>query len=141
MKRTKLAALHEEFIQAAHRPMSFGRLPVEPSAPEVPLVAIERWIVSPETKMLTKTFKFQDVWMRNEFLTRILAYEAGEQHNAVMAVTEDEVKLELVTKNTERITERDREYATFSDLTYKDLFYYSSNDGQQQEVGDPGRHV
>jgi pterin-4a-carbinolamine dehydratase len=106
--------------------MMFGRLPVEPSATEVPLVAVERWVVSPETKMLTKTFKFHDVWMRNEFLTKILTYEAGEQHNAVMTVTEDEVKLELVTKNTERITERDKEYARFADDTFKDLFLQPS---------------
>lgn len=117
----QLSRLHEEFIDAARRPMTFGRLPIKASEIELPVVPMDRWMKVGEPKHLVKTFKFRRAEDRNPFVNALLQYEEEVGHNARIVLEEGQVRVELMTKGTERITELDREYAAFADQVFKDI--------------------
>jgi pterin-4a-carbinolamine dehydratase len=97
-------------------------LPVEPLAPEVPLLAMERWNIT--GGMLTKRYQFRHPGNRPRFVTAMMEYEDDTQHHAVLIVDEDSVIIKLVTKDVNRVTELDKEYARFADIVFKDLVYH-----------------
>lgn len=113
------AYLHEEFIEKANRPMSFGALPIRATEPEAPVVPMERWREADGA--LYKTYKFREPDKRDAFIVTLLNYEREVQHNAQVRFDEGEVSLRIQTKTAERVTELDREYAKFSDVVFRDL--------------------
>jgi len=117
----QLQALHEEFIEKARRPMTFGRLPVNIKEVELPVVPMNKWVKSGEHKALTKTYKFRRNNDRNEFVRELLEYEEKTEHNAELSLLEDSVTIKVYTKDIKQITELDREYARFADQLYKDI--------------------
>lgn len=116
-----LRSLHEEFIDRARRPMSFGSLPVSPQQPEVPIVVVNRWTKSDKT--LLKKYYFRTKDMRNAFVKEVLEHEEEVGHHADITISEDSVSLRLQTKNIEEVTELDKEFAKWADSTYRDICY------------------
>lgn len=117
----QLQALHEEFIEKARRPMSFGRLPIRAKDVELPVVPMNRWERMGETKALVKKFQFRRPGDRNNFIRELLEYEEKTEHNADMQISEDFVNVRVYTKSIEKVTELDKEYADFADKVYKDI--------------------
>lgn len=119
----QLLRLHEDFINSAERQMNFGKLPVTVKQSEVPLIAVERWrkVGSPAT--LTKTFQFRRPADRNLFVIAILQYEEEVQHHSMLQLDEETVVVSLITKDTEQITEIDKEFARYCDVVFKDIVY------------------
>jgi pterin-4a-carbinolamine dehydratase len=116
-----LKKLHESFIEKANRPMSFGKLPVEPKQQEVPVIAVERWR-EVDGKLL-KTYHFRREGDRDTFLLGLLDYEKQVKHNALIVIQGDKVAVRLMTHDTDRISELDKEYAQYADIIYKDVVY------------------
>lgn len=116
-----LKKLHEEFIEKANRPMSFGALPIEPKEAEVPVIAVERW--REVEGALVKRYQFRRPGDRDRFVMALLEYEHEVQHNARLVIEGDQVALRLVTHDVDRVTELDKEYARFADATFKDVVY------------------
>lgn len=117
----KLTQLHEEFLDAARRPMSFDRLPVLPKGVDVPVIATNAWIK--KNNSLSKKFEFMSKDMRNKFVLELFEHEEDVGHHAKIHVSEDDVTVFLQTKDIEQITELDKEYAKYADLVYKDVVY------------------
>lgn len=124
----KLTRLHEEFMDKARQPMTFGRLPVLPKEPDVPVIVVDRWKKVASPTRLRKTFKFRTQEMRNEFVKELLQHEIETQHNATITIEEGEVTLDIRTKDIDQITELDKEYARWSDELYKDVVYSRSHE-------------
>lgn len=116
-----LKKLHEEFIEKANRPMSFGALPVEPKEAEAPLMAVDRWREA--NGSLVKQYRFRRDGDRDLFLMSLLEYEREVKHNAVIVVEADTVSLKLTTHDVDRVTELDKEYARFADASFRDVVY------------------
>lgn len=116
-----LKLLHESFIAKANRPMQFGKLPVDPKEAEVPVLAVDRWRRS--NGALTKTYSFRRTGDRERFINSLLDYELDVQHNAVMTVDGPNVSLRLTTHDINDVTELDKEYAAFADVSFKDIVY------------------
>ena len=122
---TSLSSLHREFIDHSNRPMNIGDHPghpIVPSEPDVPIIAVERWMIMNDGHM-TKDYVFRRPEDRPRFIRALLEYETATQHHALMIVSEDRVRLNLTTKNIDRITELDREYAKFADVLFKNIVY------------------
>lgn len=116
-----LQSLHEAFIEKANRPMTFGRLPVRPRQPAAPVIAMDRW--QELEGSLYKTYRFRRTEDRADFIVQLLAYEASVHHNAQIKIDEGEVAVKLTTKDLDRVTERDKEYARYADVLFRGLVY------------------
>lgn len=125
----KLSHLHEEFIDKARQPMTFGgKLPVLPREADVPIIVTNKWKKVESPTRLRKTFQFMNQSMRNVFIKELLKYEDATQHNAIITVDEGQVTLDVRTKDVDQITELDKEYAKHADELYKDVVYSPSHD-------------
>lgn len=116
-----LKKLHEAFIEKANRPMSFGALPIEAKEVEAPLMAVNRWREVDNT--LVKTYQFRRDGDRDLFVIGLLNHEKQVGHNAVITIVSDKVSLRLTTHDVDRITELDKEYASYCDVLYRDVVY------------------
>lgn len=116
-----LKKLHREFIEKANRPMTFGALPVEPKQQEVPVLAVERW--RSVGGSLVKSYTFRREGDRDRFVLGLLDYEAQVKHNAVITIDGDKVSLSVSTHDVDRVTEIDKEYASYCDLLFRDVVY------------------
>jgi pterin-4a-carbinolamine dehydratase len=119
MKKSPLMSLMEEYVERP-RPSLFDRLPVDPKAKEVPIVASEKWINV--DGRLTRSFKFDADDARNEFVRDVLDHETEVGHHVVMIVKEGLVELTLTTEGV-GITEIDKEFSTWLVRAYKDVVY------------------
>lgn len=124
-----LKQLHREFIEKANRPMTFGKLPVDPKEVETPVLAVERWRIVEGA--LVKEYRFRRMEDRDGFVMTMLSYEHEVQHHAVIVIDGDRVNLRLVTRDVDRVTELDKEYAKYADVTFRELVYSSSQYGNQ----------
>lgn len=122
----KLARLHEEFLDKARRPMTFGGLPVMPREADVPLIPVNKWTKTDGT--LKKSYQFRLMDQRNSFVKQLLDHEIEVNHNASISIDEDIVVLKLQTKDIKQITELDKEYAKWADELYKDVVYSRTHD-------------
>lgn len=120
----KLSQLHEAFMDSARRPMSFGKLPVMPKETDVPILPSNKWIKKED--FISKRYDFMSKELRNEFVMELFEYEESVGHHAKMLIDENGVTLTLQTKDIKHVTELDKEYANFSDVTYKDVVYRKS---------------
>src|SRR6478609_8462781 len=101
--------------------------PVVPREREqLPVFTIAKWIV--DGGVLTKTYEFLDASKRNAFVNDILDYEANVGHEAWKIEIEAlKVRIVLVTRNVDEVTQLDKEYARYADSTFKDLLYDPSH--------------
>ena len=113
--------LHEQFIEKANRPMTFGALPIRVRSAQVPVIAVDRWHEADGA--LRKTYRFRRVVDRTDFVVQLLAYEASVGHNAEIRIDENTVDLKLTTKDIDRVTEVDKEYARYADVLFRGLVY------------------
>lgn len=123
----KLKKLHETYIEASRRPMSLGRLPIDPKKIELPVVPMEKWVLKGDPKKLVKTFRFRRPSDRNMMIIALLEYEEEAQHHADMIVREETLQVILYTRNVELVTEIDKEYARHADEIFKDIVYTSAD--------------
>jgi pterin-4a-carbinolamine dehydratase len=103
--------------------MQLGRLPVSAREAELPVIPMNRWRLEGSPSALTKTFGFMRKGDRNKMLEALFDHEDATQHHAVITIEEDTLKISLLTKNVEQVTELDKEYAKFADQAYKDVVY------------------
>jgi len=120
-----LKKLHEQFIEKANRPMTFGKLPIVPKPADVPVVATERW--RKVENSLVKKYQFRRPGDRERFLLGLLDYERKVNHNATIVVQADSVQVKVFTHDVDVVTELDKEYAAFADLLFKDVVYAPDN--------------
>lgn len=113
--------LHENFINNARLPMTFGKLPIVAHGKDVPIIAANRWNKS--SNSLIKTYDFISKDLRNDFVRLILIYEEELGHYSTMTIQEDSVTITLQTRVIEQITELDKEFAKHSDEIFKDVVY------------------
>ena len=123
-----LKKLHEEFIAQANRKMTFGALPVTVSKSETPVIPANRWKTVDGT--LYKTYSFRRDGDRDKFVLALFGYENDVKHNAVIVINGNDVSLELTTHDVNRVTELDREYASYCDVVYKEVVYSPDHDKQ-----------
>lgn len=116
-----LKRLHEEFIEISRRPMQLGRNPISPKSVGLPIVVMNKWETQGNPRRLTKIYRFRRMSDRTIFVNELLEYEEKVKHNADIFLSEDIVKVELMTRDVQQITELDKEYARFSDEIYKEI--------------------
>ena len=121
--------LREQFIEPSQRGMEFGGPPIRAQQPQAPVVPMDRWREADGA--LYKTYKFRKQEARNAFLMAVLEYETETEHNAEVTFDHEQVSLKLTTKDLNRVTELDKEFARFADTAFKDLVY-SSQHGDTQ---------
>lgn len=121
----KLSQLHEEFIDNSRKPMSFGKLPVMPREADVPILPVDKWINKDDS--MVRNYRFMSDEIRNEFVMELLEREETVGHHAKMTIDKENVTLVLQTKDVQRVTELDKEYARFADVTYKDVIHRVPN--------------
>lgn len=119
----KLTNLHEAFIDKARRPMAFDRLPIQPLKGDTAIIPVDKWQKVESPTRLRKKFKFMDQEFRNSFVLGLFEYEKKTRHNAMITVDENEVILDIRTKDVDQITELDKEYAKYADVLFKDIVY------------------
>ena len=119
----KLVELHRNYIIESTRSVIDHSLPVKPvQASDTPIIAIEKWKLDDDGK-LHKKYIFESVEDRNKFVTSLLNYELDKGHYAEFSVTAREVSLRLITHDTDRVTELDKNYAKYADVVRKDISY------------------
>lgn len=74
-----------------------------------------------DPKALTKTYRFFELEDRNSMISALLDHEEQVKHNATMVVNQDTLKISLLTKTIDQVTEIDKEYARFADQVFKDV--------------------
>lgn len=121
-----LSKLHEEFMDKARRPMTFGSLPVIPRAADLPVIPVNKWVKRDNALHKTYVFRLQE--QRNQFVKDLLDHEVEVGHHADVFISESEVALTLQTKDIKEVTELDKEYASWADEHYKDVVYSVSHD-------------
>ena len=124
----QLTRLHEEFLDKARRPMTFGSLPVSPRASDVPVIPVNKWVK--DGKTLVKTYNFRLQEQRNDFVKQLLDHEVAVGHNADISITEGGVNIRLQTKDIGEVTELDKEYAKWADELYRDVVYSVDHGGR-----------
>lgn len=118
----KLARLHESYIRQAEQPLwGSHKMPIIPKNDDKIIIPTAKWMIN--DGQLEKTYRFLTVKIRNQFISELLEYEEQIGHHALMNVERDNVYLKLFTKDTNKISELDKEYARHADLVYKDVLY------------------
>ncbi len=122
-----LKRLHEEFIEISRRPMQLGKNPILPKHTGLPIVVMNKWEAQGTPRRLTKTYRFRRMSDKTIFVNELLEYENKVKHNADIFMSEDLVRVELMTRDVQQITELDKEYARFSDEIYKEIVISKSS--------------
>lgn len=103
--------------------MSFGSLPVSPKESDVPLMPTNKWVR--KDGALLKKYEFRTNEQRNDFVFAVLEHEGQVGHHADITISENSVRLVLQTKDVEEVTELDKEFSKWADVTFRDVCYYS----------------
>lgn len=101
------------------REMSLGKLPIDPEESSLPVFPVDRWRVVDD--ILVKSYSFRLPEQRRAFVTALMIYEDGVQHHADIRLSEDAVSISVTTKDLNKVTEVDKEYAAYCDILYKDI--------------------
>jgi pterin-4a-carbinolamine dehydratase len=107
-----------------------SRGPIVARAADVPpLMPAQRWVIrnNGETKELVKKYMFRDLVHRNRFVADVLEHEIETQHAPTVSVESSSVCIRLMTAGIEDVTERDREFAKFADVLYRDIVHSLDN--------------
>lgn len=122
----KLVELHKEFIDRSIKPMISHDLPIKVSNPDRPIIAVEKWKVI--NGKLNKKFMFENYDDRNRFIKSMLEYEVQVGHHASYEIEKLEVSIHLITKDVNKVTELDKEFAKYANTVRKDLIYRHVNE-------------
>lgn len=114
-----LKQLHRGFIDRAKKPSLPGRLPVEAQPADVPVLAVDRWREA--SGKLTKSYRFKSFDDRDAFVVAVFSYERQAQHRAQIVIDDDCVSFQVSTKGIDRVTEADKEFASYIDVLYRDI--------------------
>lgn len=117
----KLLELHKEFIYRAKKPIISNDLPIVVSNADHPIIAIEKWKASDQA--LQKKFIFESYEDRNLFLNSIFEHEEEVGHHATISINDLDVNISLSTKDVNKVTELDKEFARYLDISRRDLAY------------------
>jgi len=101
-------------------------LPIRVSNLDKPIIAIEKWKV--EDGKLSKKYMFESYDDRNRFLKSIIEYETQIGHHSVLEINDLSIKMCLITKDVNKITEIDKEFAKYADIIRRDLVYKPHNE-------------
>jgi pterin-4a-carbinolamine dehydratase len=101
--------------------MNNNDTPVNVQQRQQPIIATDRWRIS--DGKLTKCFSFFQEGHRDKFIADILHYEKLTQHNAIITIFGDDVKLKLFTKGIDIVTHADKSYASYLDVSYREIIY------------------
>lgn len=112
-----LLEMNKEFIDRARS----KQLPVRPREPRLPVIPLDRW--QHTDQRLMKRYVFLRDGARDEFVMKLLRYEALVRHHALMTIDHDSVSLSLSTRDLDKVTELDKEYAAFADSVFKETVY------------------
>lgn len=118
MKLSNLLLLNEQLVEKAQK-MTFRPTIVIKPVKVSPIKAIKSWVN--DNGYLTKDFSFPNVEVRNRFAFRVLSYEEEKGHHGVLTISEKEIKISVTTRDLEKVTELDKEYARDVDLIYREL--------------------
>lgn len=86
----------------------------------LPIVPTQRWSVVGK-KRLTKSFVFETIEKRNDFMSQVLKLEAECGHSSEMFLSELEVQMKVWTRSSDSLTDLDKEYARTVDAIFRDL--------------------
>lgn len=89
----------------------------------MPIVPQDSWSLLDRdgSTSIMKTYRFDTLNDRNEFVTAAIDIEAERKHCSVMTLDELLVRVELFTRTLRMATELDRELATYLDEVYCDI--------------------
>lgn len=126
-----LTEMHEDFINASRvRLPSVTKLPVNPKQAAQPVIPVDRWVKS--ANALVKTFTFRLKRQRNDFVEEVMKREVEVGHGPKAAIDDLSVTLTLQTRDVERVTELDKEFAKWSDELFRDVVYSSVYDEEKR---------
>ncbi len=117
----KLVDLHRDFIERSVRPSIYRDLPIKVANQDKIIIAVEKWRI--QDKKLTKKYFFENFDDRNRFLKSLFEYETQIGHHANFVIEELNVTISLITKDVDKVTELDKEYAKYVDIIRRDLVY------------------
>lgn len=118
----KLTNILNEYIKNAERPMFDNhKTPIIPKSDNSVVIPTAKWRVN--DGKLEKTYRFISNATKNSFLRALLEYEEEIGHNATIVIDHEKVFLRLFTRDSDKISELDKEYARFADLVFRDVLY------------------
>lgn len=105
-------------------------LPVKPK--QLPVLPLDRWLMVRDDisniQKLVKVYSFDDPNKYSAFLFDIIEYQQMLQHYADMNSEYDsgehkhKLTINIWTRNIDQVTNIDKEFARYCDITYKNLF-------------------
>ena len=92
---------------------------------QVPLVPRkETWEVVDSPERLSKRFTFSERSRMKDFVSEVLNYEDEVNHHSMIRIDHLSVDIEVYTKDLNRITNLDREFASAVDEIFEDVRNY-----------------
>ena len=105
-----------EYFDPGIRPSYSTGCPVVPKK--------ETWEVVESPQRLSKRFEFSERDRVLDFVQEIMLFEDQKRHHSMIRVDHLTVDVEVYTKDLNRITELDREFAVSVDRIYRDVLDY-----------------
>jgi pterin-4a-carbinolamine dehydratase len=107
-----------------------ARVPISPKSANHPLIPVDRWSKQPvgDGEVLLKTYTFRREKDVDRFVVQLLAYERRTNKHASLVIKRPDVSVTLTTEGLEQVTERDKEYAAFADVLFRDTVYNPENE-------------
>ena len=93
-------------------------------------VAVQRftgWQKVDSPERLIRDYSFSSRAAALEFLRQLLLYEDSINHHAEITIDHTNIRVQVMTHDIERVTERDLEYADTADQIYMDTDYTCQN--------------
>lgn len=82
------------------------------------------WEIKKGPERFSKTYIFDDRSRLKDFIVDLLQVEDQIGHHASHSIDHDRIRVEVNTKDIDRITNRDKEYCKIADKVYKNCLYY-----------------
>lgn len=121
----QLDELKKRFLKEASDvlPSSHRRMLVAPVKRCSPIVPQDAWarFDDGDVDFIAKTFSFESLSERNEFILDAIDAEAEHKHCSVMTVDDLHVHVKLFTRTVKLATDRDKEIAAYLDEVYSDV--------------------
>ena len=115
----RLLFLSENLVQQASQGTVRPAVPIAAKKKTLPVVPLQAWKTT--EKYMEKTYEFASSSDRNVFLFQVLGMEEDRGHNADMLVKEKSVKIRVFTRDLNKVTELDKEYAHLADSIYAEI--------------------
>ena len=98
-------------------------LPEVYSVEETLPVSVEeaQWHVEQQPERLVRVFSFPQIELRNWFISEILEQESKTQHFGKIVIDGLSVSIEVHTHDIQKVTELDKEYASYCDDVFNDV--------------------